>query len=199
MRMVNIREWPHGHVNVDWAASEKSARYVCKYLLADNKNNAWFSLSKKPALGAEWFAAKAAQARDHGVLPWSFEYQPPGCDRKQAYLMTGATRRDYLNAITTDPSFRDRMSEWVGKTFDKYQRKRVQDLLDNQSPEVLYEAFMEQRHRTEEIQENERRFDEQRFVDYLDEQLANADNGILRKHNGKWVPESQIPKGERNE
>lgn len=198
-RMVHIREWPHGHVNVDWSASEKSARYVCKYLLAENKNNAWFSLSKKPALGAEWFAAKAAQARELGVLPWSFEYQPPGSSREQSYLVTGATRRDYLNAITTDPSFQDRMSEWVGKTFDKYQRKRVQDLLDNQSPEVLYQAFMESRHRTEEIQESERRFEERRFVDFLDQQIALSENGILRELNGKWVPEAHALKGETND
>ena len=127
------------------------------------------------------------------------QYQPPGSSREQSYLVTGATRRDYLNAITTDPSFRDRMSEWVGKTFDKYQRKRVQDLLDNQSPEVLYQAFMESRHRTEEIQESERWFEEQRFVDFLDQQIALSENGILRKLNGKWVPEAEALKGETNE
>ncbi|XZQ27849.1 rolling circle replication-associated protein [Rhodobacter capsulatus] len=107
-RMVHIREWPHGHIKVDWSASEKSARYVCKYLLSDNKNNAWFSLSKKPALGAAWFARKAALARELGVLPSSFEYLPPGGSRNKTYLMTGATRRDYLDAITQDDADREK-------------------------------------------------------------------------------------------
>lgn len=134
-RMVHIREWPHGHVSVDWSASEQSARYVCKYLLADNKNNAWFSLSKKPALGAAWFAQRAALARDLDVLPSSFEYLPPGGSKGKKYLMTGATRRDYLNAIIDGretgkrdylgrDAMRLRMSEWVQKTYDKQCRLR---------------------------------------------------------------------------
>mgnify|MGYP001146648577 CR=1 FL=1 len=123
-RMVHIREWPHGHVSADWSASEAAIRYVCKYLLADDKNNAWFSLSKKPALGAEWFALKAERSRELSVLPHSFEYLPPGGDRNRPYLMTGATRRDYLAAITQDAAERPRMSEWVGKTFDKHDLNR---------------------------------------------------------------------------
>lgn len=124
-RMVHIREWPHGHISADWSATEKAARYVCKYLLADDKNNAWFSLSKKPALGAAWFAEKAANARRLGVLPSSFNYLPPGGNRAQPYMMTGATRRDYLNAITTDPADKARMDEWVIKTFDKHALARA--------------------------------------------------------------------------
>lgn len=121
-KMVHLREWPHGHVKADWSRSEASARYVCKYLLSDSVENYWFSLSKKPALGAEWFAQKAATARNFGVLPSSFEYSPPaGVDGKK-YLMSGATRRDYLNAISTDEARRGSMSEWVGKTFDKLRR-----------------------------------------------------------------------------
>lgn len=130
-RMIHIREWPHGHMTCDWSASEQSARYVCKYLLADNKNNAWFSLSKKPALGSAWFAKKAERAREYGVLPSSFEYLPPGGNKKRPYLMTGASRRDYLNAITTDLSRRGAMSDWVQKTFDKHERERVKEYLES--------------------------------------------------------------------
>lgn len=118
-RMCHIREWPHGHIKADWSASEKSVRYVCKYILADDKNNAWFSLSKKPALGAAFFAAKADEARTLGVLPSSFTYAPPGGSKERRYPITGASRRDYLNAITTDPRDRDRMGEWTLKSFDK--------------------------------------------------------------------------------
>ena len=123
-RLVHISEWPHGHVTVDWSTSEAAIRYVCKYLLADDKNNAWFSMSKKPALGAAWFARKAAQARQLGVLPSSFEYLPPGADRSKPYLMTGATRRDFLAACAPGAADRPHMSEWVQRTYDKHERAR---------------------------------------------------------------------------
>lgn len=124
-KITHIREWPHGHVVADWSATESAVRYVCKYLLADDKNNAWFSLSKKPPLGAEWFARKAALAVEYDTLPHSFEYLPPGGSRDKPFMMTGATRRDYLNAITQNPDDRPRMSEWVQKTFDKHHKARL--------------------------------------------------------------------------
>lgn len=150
-RMVHIREWPHGHITADWSASEQSCRYVCKYLLADNKNNAWFSLSKKPALGSAWFAQKARKAKDFAVLPSSFEYQPPGCSTDRPYLMTGATRRDYLNAITLDPEVRSRMSEWVQKAFDKYELQRFRDECNAHPFEVFFASLKEKLERQEEF------------------------------------------------
>jgi hypothetical protein len=138
---VHIREWPHGHVRVDWSASEKSARYVCKYLLAENKNNAWFSLSKKPPLGAAWFAKRADLAASLGVLPSSFEYIPPNGSRDKSYLMTGATRRDFLNRITIDPADKPRMSEWVCKTFEKHERARAMAVFNDYTADQLEEVF----------------------------------------------------------
>lgn len=123
--MCHISDWPHGHVLVDWSVDTRSAAYVCKYLVDDDKKNIWFSLSKKPALGSAFFAQKAALSRQYGVLPSTFEYQPPSGNPNKIYLMTGATRRDYLNQITQDPSLKPRMSEWVGKTFDKHHRSRL--------------------------------------------------------------------------
>lgn len=130
--MRHIREWPHGHCETRWNITERNARYVCKYLLkdADTKHRRWFSLSKKPTLGAEWFAQKAETAKQLGVLPSSFEYMPPGGTPDRKYLMTGATRRDYLNAITKDHRLRETMSEWVRKTFDKLDRARIRDHLE---------------------------------------------------------------------
>lgn len=151
-RMVHIREWPHGHITVDWSASEKSARYVCKYLLSDDKNNAWFSLSKKPTLGHAFFARKAALARELGVLPSTFEYMPPGGSKGKSYLMTGATRRDYLDAITQDEADRGKMSEWVQKTFDKAQLRRMREHFDAlpvedqaEAYDRLFESFQQQK------------------------------------------------------
>lgn len=154
-RMYHIREWPHGHIQADWTGDEAAIRYVCKYLLAENKNNAWFSCSKKPTLGHEWFMRKAQKARDLDVLPSSFEYLPPGGRRDRPYLLTGATRRDYLNAISTDPDLKPRMSEWVRKSFEKYERQRWLAIIDALPPdEVLagvlgWREFRERQHRNE--------------------------------------------------
>lgn len=131
--MVHIREWPHGHVLVDWSCTERSIKYVCEYFLL-GKITGWFSMSKKPALGAAWFAEKAQLNRDFDVLPSSFEYLPPGGKPGKKYLMTGATRRDYLNAICLDRAKRSLMSGWVGKTFDKLERQAFLEAADNGKP-----------------------------------------------------------------
>jgi len=121
--MIHIREWPHGHVVADWSCSEKSVRYCCEYLYQNGKKNCWFSQSKKPALGYEWFAEKAARNIEWGVMPSTFEYMPPGGTPGKVYLMTGATRRDYLNLIVRDRSKRPQMSKWLKATFDKLERQ----------------------------------------------------------------------------
>ncbi|MFD1881005.1 rolling circle replication-associated protein [Paracoccus pacificus] len=185
-RMVHIREWPHGHVNLDWSFSDKSARYVCKYLLKEDKQNAWFSLSKKPALGAAWFAARAEKARELGVLPSSFEYLPPGGDKSRRYMMTGATRRDYLAALAPVETDRPRMSEWVGKTYDKHAlAARVADL-EAQPVEVIDEAYRENRQRLGEQAGIARKFSDAREVERLD--AMSKAFGPLVKVDGEWRP-----------
>lgn len=121
--MCHIREWPHGHVVADWSCSEKSVRYCCEYLYQNGKKNCWFSMSKKPALGFDWFAQKAARNVELSVMPSTFEYLPPGGTPGKVYLMTGATRRDYLNLIVRDRAKRPQMSKWVRATFDKLERQ----------------------------------------------------------------------------
>lgn len=184
MRMCHIREWPHGHIKADWSASEKLARYVAKYLLAENKNNAWFSLSKKPPLGAEWFARKAAKARELGVLPSTFNYQPPGCSKDKVYMMTGATRRDYLNAITTDPNLKEHMSEWVLKTFEKHERQRWIDYLESQPLDVLNQAFVNYRA----IREHDEAFTRKEYL----KKIVDFTDDLIRK-SGKPVRKADHP------
>lgn len=129
--------WPHGHMYVEWGASRKSAGYVTKYLLEEDKHNCWFSMSKKPALGHDWFQKLAERNVKLGVLPSSFEYSPPGGEGKQ-YLMTGATRRDYLLAVIDGWSAKrpldlDRLNEWV--------RNRVEKVLQDRLIKQLEEHF----------------------------------------------------------
>lgn len=190
-RMVHIREWPHGHITCDWSASEKSIRYVCKYLLQDDKNNAWFSLSKKPALGAAWFAQKAATAKTLSVLPHSFEYQPPGASPDKRYLMTGASRRDYLAAITTDKALRPRMSEWVQKTFDKHalgRMKKSADMLMREVPEESWYFFV-----SEYLERlwHDHKLERSKIDHYLQDELKN---GRFVQKSGKRLELSDVKK-----
>lgn len=178
--MVHIREWPHGHVKCDWSADERSARYVCKYLLSENKNNCWFSLSKKPALGSAFFASKAEQATRLGVLPSSFNYLPPNGNKDRAYMMKGATRRDYLAAITTDPAQRRRMSEWVQKAFDKDQRVRWQKALEAQTQEQIDAAYVGLYERLTDLEAQKQKRDNDALNAYI-EQAIEANLGPVYK------------------
>lgn len=189
-RNVHVAEWPHGHIFADWSANERTVRYVCKYLLHGDKNNAWFSVSKKPPLGAEWFAAKAASAVRLGVLPSSFEYLPPGCDREKPYLMTGATRRDYLNAICTDPASRSLMSEWVRKTFDKYERKRIEAMYAALPLDAQLAAMLDMRAVRDEQFAFARMCRNARDAGELEARLLDSDTGRLRRLRGEWVDEN---------
>lgn len=187
-RMVHIREWPHGHIKVDWSQSEASIRYVCKYILHDDKTRAWFSLSKKPPLGAEWFAQKAAQARELGILPNSFNYLPPGGDRDRTYYMSGATRRDFLNAVTTDPKDRPRMSEWVAKTFDKHERQRLLDELNDQTSEQLLDLFLSRAEDEADREHKARLWALYREQNETADLLAKSSDNTLRWVGNRWTP-----------
>ncbi|AYP28805.1 MAG: putative replication initiation protein [Microviridae sp.] len=120
----HIAEWPHGHVYGDWSSDERALRYVCKYVLKDLPGGAWFQTSKKPAIGTEWFVKKAQRDVALGVLPSTFEYQPPNGHKGRNYLLTGAVRRDYLKAVTDAAKASGRyregqLSEWVQRIYEK--------------------------------------------------------------------------------
>ena len=186
--MVHIREWPHGHILCDWSFSEKSVRYVCKYLLKEDKNSAWLSLSKKPAIGSEWFQQKAAIAKALGVLPSSWNYLPPGGDKDKAYFMSGATRRDYLNAITTNADDMAKANEWTQKTFAKYARQRLLRELEAQPPHVIDAAVNERHEREQEQARLAAFFRHLAEVDHFDEMMHDS-GGPLRRSDGQWQPE----------
>lgn len=118
---------PRGHVFADWSADERAVRYVCKYILKNEKGRYWLTMSKKPPLGAGFFEKKAAQVVELGALPSSFVYHPPGGSSSRSYLMNGATRRDFLLAVVDGwikkrPLDRQRLGEWVLKSLEKWER-----------------------------------------------------------------------------
>lgn len=129
-----IPEWPHGHVQLKWNPGVYGMRYVCKYLLKeqsvpgqDDKYQAgrsWFSMSKKPALGSEFFRKKAERHARMGVWPRSFEYDPPNGLRGIKYYMTGATRRDFIARLIElmGHPVMSTLNEWVRRSVEKVQR-----------------------------------------------------------------------------
>lgn len=177
---LHIREWPHGLVFVDWSSDEKSIRYVCKYILSDDKNRAWFSMSKKPTLGSAWFSQKAQTARAHNVLPSAFAYRPPGSTSNQTFMVTGATRRDYLNAITTDRADLPRMSEWTAKSFEKYERQREAQRVAAMSADELLEHFRSERDERIRRADEEAEWARLREIEKNDELIRSSCDGIGR-------------------
>lgn len=94
--LVFDKAWPHGGIKADLRPTERAIRYTVKYLLKAEKEKRWFSLSKKPALGSAFFMELARRDAALGSIARNFSYMPPGGSSGRSYLMTGATRRDYL-------------------------------------------------------------------------------------------------------
>lgn len=121
----HMPQWEHGHVYADWQFDEKAARYCVWYLFKTEYGESWFSVSKKPALGAEFFKAKAERDAALDVIPWSFTYIPPGvADSGFAYCLTGASRRDYLLHLSKclgkmPLDLMPRANEWLARSLEK--------------------------------------------------------------------------------
>lgn len=152
------RLWPHGHMFCQWQPDERGIRYVCKYVLkADNTeqygegghSQSWLSLSKKPALGHEWFMQKAERDAALGVYPSTFHYMPPGGVENKQYLMTGATKRDYLNRVRALQGRKPdhQINPYVREAFEKQDLAAWKKELEAQTPEALFQMMVDEIHR----------------------------------------------------
>lgn len=94
--MSHDDRWPHGHIEVDWSASERSMRYAVKYLRKGRSDQVWKSQSKEPALGVPYIVKLAEHDAAQGILPPDFRYYPPDAAPGRKYYLTGAARREYL-------------------------------------------------------------------------------------------------------
>lgn len=140
--------WPHGHVFADHNIDPRTLRYVMKYILKEEYGKHWFSLSKKPALGAEWFKEKARANVEAGVMPSRFVYHPPGGFKGREYLMNKTTRRDYLAEIIAgyaakgqgiDPA---RISEYIRNQFDQNALSKHIEAFNALPPEEITEIIV---------------------------------------------------------
>lgn len=196
--LVHIQEWPHGHVLADWAGGESSIRYVCKYLLADDKSRCWLSMSKKPPLGAGWFAQKAARARQLGVMPGGFHYIPPGGDKDRQYLVTGATRRDYLDACGVDPALSPRLNEWVRLVFDlnaRLRHRKAWDRLSLEEKKAVWDAELPEP--PEELTDAEKAAVAHARGIWLNRLLEDTSDGILHVRGGDLLTSEELQQEEQ--
>lgn len=92
--------WPFGHIFADWVIDQKAVQYVTKYIVPQKgQKEGWFSCSKKPALGMEYFLDKAKSYVSAGLWPKTFHYIPPGARSDHQFLVKGACRREMLLEI----------------------------------------------------------------------------------------------------
>lgn len=94
--------WPFGHMFVDPNVSERSVRYIAKYLLKgakrkktrfDNRyNKEWVSYSRIPIMGEAFIRDLARRYARERIFPRSFKYRPPGAHPKREYQLTGEGR-----------------------------------------------------------------------------------------------------------
>lgn len=163
-----IDAWPHGHVYVDHESNEKAFRYTLKYLRKryGEKRNYWFSLSKKPSLGAKFFKDLAVSNAEQLILPYNFNYTPPGVFRKdRPYKMTGTTRKEYLLAIRDwfiehghlDLFNRlfDKATEWVSDAMEKAMKWRFLKTAEIESFEKIKEDIQSGRPRIPDLSKDE--------------------------------------------
>lgn len=149
--------WDHGHAfNDDMspnAVDEKAIRYVCKYLLKDedkDKGDSWMTLSKKPPIGCQFFLDKADRDAALGVFPASFNYRPPFSHDGRSYLLSGATKRFYLERLIDQMSVKHnvpktRLNEWTLKAVEKLEKWQWnREYLDAMTPEENL-AFLEEK------------------------------------------------------
>jgi len=137
--------WDHGHAFADNMSpnqiDERAIRYVCKYLLKEQETDTWMTLSKKPPLGTQFFLDKADRDAALGVFPASFNYTPPQSHEGRSYLLTGATKRFYLERLIDQMSLkhnvpRAKLNEWTLKAVEKLEQWQWQrEYLDAMSPE----------------------------------------------------------------
>lgn len=114
---VHDLQWPHGHVQVDWDVSERSARYLARYMLTGmGKPRGVTVETPRPRFGASWLVdPKTGEAvrpgyfqrprkgghafarlqglewAKSGLFPGDFKFYAPGCrDQRAKFRVVGS-------------------------------------------------------------------------------------------------------------
>lgn len=102
-----FKHWPHGHCFARPDPGQASFQYVAGYALkslltADigsgpRPSQLYMTASRRPVLGHQVFRELAERAAEY-LVPPSFNYLPPGGDRKYNYTMKDRARDLYVDA-----------------------------------------------------------------------------------------------------
>jgi hypothetical protein len=100
--------WKWGHAYLDRNVSERSIRYVAKYLVkgarrkrgrvsgVETVHKEWVSYSRIPIMGIEEVRRMARAYAEQRLLPRSFRYRPPFADEKREYAFSGEAQYQFL-------------------------------------------------------------------------------------------------------
>lgn len=101
------KHWPHGHCFARPNPGQEAFQYVAGYCLSSllradlgprgGPSQLYMTASRRPVLGYRIFAELGARAAEFDVPP-SFNYLPPGGDRKYNYTMKDRARDLYIDA-----------------------------------------------------------------------------------------------------
>lgn len=146
----HIIQWQYGHSFVDWSVSEKSIRYIAKYLLKgakrkktrfDNRyNKEWVSYSTRPIMGENFIRDLAAQYAAERLFPHNFTYIPPGSNARRRYTLTGEGRWILFDEIFQqwpEPKIPQKMEPTVLSWRKDRQRKAYEALSPSEQMKVL--------------------------------------------------------------
>lgn len=118
--------WNYGHVFVDHDVTEKSIRYIAKYLTKGAKrkktrfdtryNKEWISYSTRPIMGEAFIRDLGAQYASERLFPHNLTYIPPNSNARRRYTLTGEGRWvlfDEIFANWPDPKVPEKMKNTV--------------------------------------------------------------------------------------
>lgn len=138
--------WKWGHAYLDRDVTERSFRYVAKYLTKGAKrkrtpysdegkfNKTWLSYSRIPIMGIDAVLDRAEQHVAERLFPTSFKYRPPGAAENREYAFTGEAQYQFLHRIfTLWPEAHDipktRLMENASLRYRKEAQRRAWDAL----------------------------------------------------------------------
>jgi hypothetical protein len=151
---IHIPEWPHGYVWADWNIEPRSVRYVLKYIMKEQDTSdprkSWFTCSKYPPLGDAFFRKLASEMVEAGVMPQTYLYAAPAGFAKRDYIMTRATRRNFMTYLLAGYAEKGRkvpkwsMSEAVQEWIADHEASEKQAAFWALPPDEIAEIFREE-------------------------------------------------------
>lgn len=127
-----LHEWPHGFTYAENAGTERSIRYVVKYLVKQKAEQAakkrdtaaqeWFTYSKRPCLGAAGIYDLALKQAEMGIMPYNLRYTPQGAKTNANYSLRGKAEEIYFDTLFAKLPNAETLpcNEWVANARDRY-------------------------------------------------------------------------------